>query len=126
MLDVLRNRLSAVAVIAVASLVVMPLAADDPPTILPRKPWTTSRVVGSPDPPPPYRIERAYPNVLIRRPLLLAPAPGTDRLFIAEHEGRMFSIANRPDAAAELFFDPKTELKSLNQNPAAREFETVY
>jgi hypothetical protein len=28
-----------------------------------RIPWTTSRVVGSPDPPPPFRVVRAFPEL---------------------------------------------------------------
>src|SRR4051812_37072347 len=28
-----------------------------------RVPWTTSRLVGSPEPPPPYRVARAYPKI---------------------------------------------------------------
>ena len=37
-----------------------------------RSPWTTSRVVGSPDPPPPFKVVRVFPNLKFERPLLLA------------------------------------------------------
>jgi len=36
-----------------------------------RAPWTTSKVVGSPDPPPPYKVVRVHPNLKFNRPLLL-------------------------------------------------------
>ncbi|HTK76485.1 MAG TPA: PQQ-dependent sugar dehydrogenase [Gemmataceae bacterium] len=91
-----------------------------------RKPWTTSRVVGSPEPPPPYRIERAFPNVKLYRPLLFARIPGSDRVVVAEHERKVYSFRNQPDATPDLFFDPMTELKTLNQNPGAKGVETVY
>jgi hypothetical protein len=52
-----------------------------------RTPWKTSRLTGSPEPPHQYRIERAFPKLAFKNPLLLTRAPGTDRLFIAEHAG---------------------------------------
>src|SRR5687768_15512118 len=70
-----------------------------------RKAWTTSRVVGSPDPPPAYRTVRLFPKTRLNHPLLLVRAPGTDRLFVGEQDGRLVSIANRPDATADPFLD---------------------
>ena len=52
--------------------------------------------------------------------------PGTTRVFVAEHEGKVFSIPDRPDAAGDLFFDPRADLKTLARHPGAREVETVY
>lgn len=60
--------------------------------------WTTSRVVGSPEPPPPYKTERAFAKLNFFEPLDLAAAPGTDRLFVAERKGKIFSFRNTPDA----------------------------
>jgi glucose/arabinose dehydrogenase len=64
----------------------LPLIAadsDDAPIRLQsRIPWTTSRVIGSPDPPLPYRVERAFTNVSLRAPLFVAAEPGTDLLFV--------------------------------------------
>src|SRR5262249_16298876 len=34
-----------------------------------RVPLTTSRVVGSPEPPPPYRVRRVYPNLSLSFPV---------------------------------------------------------
>ena len=48
-------------------------------------PLLTSRVVGSPDPPPPYQVRRVYPKLNIDWPMAVQPEPGTRRLyFIAE------------------------------------------
>ena len=48
-----------------------------------RTPWTTSRVVGTPDPPPPYTVQRAYPQLTFKNPVFIAQEPGTDRIFVA-------------------------------------------
>src|SRR5438132_12289508 len=76
-----------------------------------RTPWTTSRVVGSPDPPPTFKVVRAFPNLKFEHPLLLARAPGSGRLFVGEQAGVLYSFADKPDARAELFFDLRKELK---------------
>ncbi len=52
-----------------------------------RTPWTKSRVVGSPEPPSPYRTVRAFPKLKIQQPLAIAPIPGTDELILISHEG---------------------------------------
>src|ERR1700723_921476 len=61
-----------------------PRSRDAEPTKTVRTPWTTSRVVGSPDPPPPFKVVRAFPNLKFEHPLLLARCPGSDRLFVGE------------------------------------------
>src|SRR5438034_722908 len=62
-------------------------AADKPFGISKRVPWTTSRLMGSPDPPPPYKIVRAFPKLTFKNALLLTNAPGTERLFVGEQAG---------------------------------------
>jgi putative heme-binding domain-containing protein len=100
------------------------LAAEPAEAI--RKPWTTSRVVGSPDPPPPFKVVRAFANLKFERPLLLAHCPGSERLYVGEERGVLYSFPNRPDAAAEVFFDLRKELKTLHLLPEAKELEAVY
>src|SRR3954453_7428406 len=43
-----------------------------------RTPWTTSRVLGSPDPPPPFKVVHVFPNLKFDHPLLIARFPGSD------------------------------------------------
>src|SRR5262245_66027036 len=45
-----------------------------------RVPWTTSRVKGSPNPPAPYRVSRAFPKLKIPCPIGVAHQPDTDYL----------------------------------------------
>jgi len=40
-----------------------------------RTPWTTSRIVGSPDPASRYRVEKVFPNLKFEQPTVLTAAP---------------------------------------------------
>ncbi|HTU89426.1 MAG TPA: PQQ-dependent sugar dehydrogenase [Gemmataceae bacterium] len=91
-----------------------------------RIPWTTSRVVGSPDPPPPFKVVRAFPHLKFHHPLLMARCPGSDRLFVGEQAGVLYSFPGRPDAKAELFFDLRKEIKTIHFLSEAKEVEAVY
>jgi putative heme-binding domain-containing protein len=64
-----------------------------------RVPWTTSRIQGTPEPPPPYVVERLDPGLTFNKPLDVTPLPGTDRLVVLEENGRMFSFV--PGASAD-------------------------
>ncbi len=71
-----------------------------------RTPWTSSHVAGSPEPPPPYAIEPAFPALRFDRPVVIAAARGSDRLFVGEQGGKVFSFPNDAGAAkADLVID---------------------
>jgi putative heme-binding domain-containing protein len=91
-----------------------------------RVPWTTSRVVGSPDPPPPFQVVRTFPKLKFHHPLLLARPPVGDRLFVGEQEGVLYSFRDRPDARAELFFDLRKEIRTVHRLAGAKDVEAVY
>jgi putative heme-binding domain-containing protein len=91
-----------------------------------RTPWTTSRVVGSPEPPPPYKVVRVFANLKFDKPLLLARAPGSNRLFLGEQDAVLYSFVNQPDAKAELFCDLRKELKKTHLLAQAKGVEHVY
>lgn len=59
--------------------------------------WTSSRVVGSPDPPLPYRAVKAFPKLSFRNSLYVACEPGTDRVMVVEQRGRILAFKNAPD-----------------------------
>lgn len=81
-----------------------------------RKPWTTSRVIGSPDPPLPYTTTRAYPNLQFNRCLDVAPLPGSNRIFVVEQNARIVSFEDRPDVAnAELAIDLTKDIPGVKQ-----------
>lgn len=62
-----------------------------------RPPWTTSCVNGTPEPPPRWRVEHAFPSLEFDRPVVLTNAPGTDRLFLAEQGGKIVSFPDDPN-----------------------------
>ena len=70
-----------------------------------RIPWTTSRLIGSPDPPLPYSVERTFANIKWDRPIFIAVEPGTDRLFVVQQGGE----PNKPSLIQEMRDDPNTE-----------------
>ncbi len=87
--------------------------------------WTTSKVVGSPEPPPGFKIVNPFPNVLLKNPLLITHMPGTNRMVVAEQAGKIHTFPNTPDAKPELFFDP-ADLKTIKSTPNATGFEATY
>lgn len=61
-----------------------------------RVPWTTSRIAGSPDPPAPYRLENAFPGLRFDEPLAMTFDAASNRFFVAERFGKIFSFVNDP------------------------------
>lgn len=71
-----------------------------------RKPWATSKIQGSPEPPLPFVVEQVFPEHTFLKPLDIGFIPGTGRLVVAEQSGRIFSFA--PDSNTkkkDLFLD---------------------
>lgn len=58
--------------------------------------WTTSRVVGSPDPAPPYDLRRAFTHLRFDEPLELQIVPGQQRWIVAERKGKIYAFADDP------------------------------
>jgi putative heme-binding domain-containing protein len=100
--------------------------AEEPRTNLTRKAWTTSRITGSPEPPPKFKATRVFPEVKFHHPLLITRCAGTDRLFVGEQEGVLYSIKPGPSAKAELFFDLRKELQTVGKLPTARGMGELY
>ena len=89
--------------------------------------WTTSHITGSPEPPSPYRMERVFPKLEFKNPLVLVRAPGTDRLFVGEQAGPIYSF--KPDAQvakADLFIDLSKEIHSWGKASGVKGVGNVY
>ncbi|HEX3146525.1 MAG TPA: PQQ-dependent sugar dehydrogenase [Gemmataceae bacterium] len=87
-----------------------------------RVPWTTSNVKGSPEPPSPYLLENAFPKLKFENPIDLAVIPGSKRLAIAQQHGKLFTFANRRDAAeAQPLLTIKSDVYSIAFHPKAAE-----
>jgi putative heme-binding domain-containing protein len=82
-----------------------------------RVPWKTSRITGSPEPPPPYRAERVFAALTFKNPIVLEALPKSDRLVVVELAGKIFSFPGDPKCArADLFLDMNAELQSWDRN----------
>jgi len=93
-----------------------------------REAWTGSRVVGSPEPPLPYRAVRAFPKLSFRNSLYAACEPGTDRVMVVEQRGRVFAFRNAPDVEkTEVFLElPNLWSYSIYFHPKYAENHWVY
>ncbi|HEX3999137.1 MAG TPA: PQQ-dependent sugar dehydrogenase [Pirellulales bacterium] len=82
--------------------------------VSPRVAWTTSHVTGAPEPPPPYVTPRIFPKLAFTHPLEMVVAPGSDRWFVVEQGGEIFSFPNSQDCAkADLFLDIQKQSQML-------------
>lgn len=86
------------------------------PRITERQPWTASNIKGVPDPPPPYVVEPAFPDLTFTLPLELGSAPGLDRIFVAEQGGKIFSFRQDSHVKSP---DPVIDLKQHNPEVTA-------
>lgn len=58
--------------------------------------WTTSRVVGSPEPPLPYRSAPVFAAIKFDHPLYVLAEPGANRMFVIEQKGKILEFPNDP------------------------------
>lgn len=91
---------------------------DDPVGTERRTLWTSSRVNGAPDPPSPYRIASAFPQLKFNEPLDLTSAPGSDRLYVAERFGKIYSFPLQGNSVrADLLIDLQRTLYGIAFHP---------
>ncbi|HEY2584541.1 MAG TPA: PQQ-dependent sugar dehydrogenase [Tepidisphaeraceae bacterium] len=92
-----------------------------------RVPWTGSRIIGSPEPPPPYRTERMFPKLTFLKPLDIAFAPRLNRVFVAEQGGRIYSFPNDEGCEkADLFADLPKAAQGISKVPFAKGVSNLY
>lgn len=71
--------------------------------------WSSGTVRGTPETPPPYSLQRAFPNLTFNKPIEAASIPGTNRVLLVEQEGKLLSFPDTQDAAqADLTLDLHT------------------
>ncbi len=121
-----------VALVAACSAIALGIRADNPKpdpkskVEAKRVPWTTSKITGSPEPPPKFKSVRVFPDVKFEHPLLIARCPGTDRLFVGEQDGKLYSIKPGPEARAMMFLDLRRDITTLDKTPAAKGTGDLY
>ncbi len=87
-----------------AAQVNRPLDSEGADTVVvappPRIAWDNSRVQGSPEPPPPFRGQRAFENLTFKRPVFVSREPDPPgRILVVEQNGKIKAFAH--DAAVE-------------------------
>jgi uncharacterized repeat protein (TIGR03806 family) len=83
-----------------------------------RIPWTASRVHGSPDPPPPYRVELAFPKLRFTAATELINVPRVDYFVVGELTGKVYAFPNRSTIeAADLLVDLHRPVFSVAFHP---------
>jgi len=86
-----------------------------------------SRIVGSPEPPPPYELHRIYPKLTFDHPLDITLVPGTDRVAVVEQYGKIFTFPSRDDVPkADLLVDIKSAAHNIQEVPGAKTVDSVY
>ena len=86
-----------------------------------RVPWTTSRVNGSPEPPPPARVERVLPNVTFKNPVELEHDTLRRAWWVAQQGGKLLVMdANTPPANV-----PETPHVALDLSAHQRPFNQL-
>jgi uncharacterized repeat protein (TIGR03806 family) len=84
--------------------------------------WTSSRVIGTPEPPPPLRTRKLYDHVRFSAATSLAVAPGSDRFFVTELWGAVYSLpADRDCRQPDSFVHIGDLVARLNQGRPADE-----
>lgn len=87
-----------------------------PHGIAQRTAWTTSRITGSPEPPPPYQVEQVFPQLKFVNPVILTSAPGTEHLFVVELKGKIFAfLPDGKGTGAELVAELAPAIEEFNQ-----------
>ncbi len=93
-----------------------------------RIPFTTSRLVGSPDPLPSYRLTRAFRQISFKEPVFIAQDPTSDRFMVAEYTpGKIYSFQpNDPTGKKDLFLDMKRGISAFSFHPKYSENGYVF
>jgi len=93
-----------------------------------RIPWTTSRIEGTPEPPPKYTVRRAFPNLKFDQPVFISQEPGTNRFLVAELDGKIFAFTSETpdDASRELFLDTKRQIYAFSFHPRYEENGQIF
>jgi len=92
-----------------------------------RVPWTASRLVGSPDPPSPFRLTRAFPQVTFKEPVFIAQDPLSERIFVAEYAGQIYSfLPSDPTGKKELLVDLGRGVSAFSFHPKYKDNGQIF
>ena len=87
-----------------AALLLLTVATILPAQDTARIPWTSSRLTGTPEPPPPWQATRCYQQLPLKAPVYVRAEPGTLRLLYVDHK----SEGQEPGGLRAFVDDPET------------------
>src|SRR6185503_19479117 len=91
-------------------------AQEKAPALGDRVLWTTGRITGSPEAPPPFQVARRFPKLAFKNPVQLVPFPGRHRYALVQEDGTLFSFRNDPACdKADLLIDLRKEIRRLDE-----------
>jgi len=93
----------------------------------PRTLWTTSKITGSPEPPPPLKQTLRFPNLKFDQPLYIERDPSGSRLWVITRTGSVFSFPDDQEVAQpDLFVDLAQVFKQLTPHRSATAVKSAY
>lgn len=75
--------------------------------------WTSSRVVGSPEPPRPFTTRRAFPSLKHDEAMSLTRGPLGKRLYLLDYKGRVVSFVEKENSTVEVHEFLDTGMQTL-------------
>ena len=92
-----------------------------------RELWTTSKVVGSPEPPDPYVMVNRFPMIKFDEPLEMMAVPGKDQWLVAQRGGKIYSFSNDPKLAEkQLMLDVGHTVYGIALHPKFQDNGYIY
>jgi putative heme-binding domain-containing protein len=102
-------------------------ARQDETTPRIRQAWTDSRITGSPEPAPPFRVERVFTKLAFHQPVDMRPMPHDNRLCVVEQTGKIYSFRNEPGVEQPaLLLDLAADFAKLVAHPGAKGISSAY
>ena len=100
------------------------LTADEAPG---RPLWESSRIQGSPNPPPPLKQVVRYPNLKFKQPLYIERDPARLRLWVVTREAVVHSFEAKSDVSAtDVFVDLRADFAKLTPHETAVKVNSAY
>src|SRR4051794_33922736 len=90
------------AAFAVLQSGILALGENENVAVAPRPSWTGSRVVGSPEAPPPYTVEPVFTHIKWKNPVFAIREPDSEWLIVIEWPQQMAESAERKSLGGEI------------------------
>jgi len=101
--------------------------AEKPFGLSKRVPFTTSRLSGTPEPPPPFQAKRIYPNLKFDQPLHVIKEPTSQKFLLTQRNGYILELSHdRSTKKPTVFLKVGRESYSLCFHPRYAENGYLY